>query len=105
MTRCRVVAIEVDGETEEVQALVADQFGSDEDKAALAAIVSAGRRAWASMTHPEHQAVPCPRARCGAWAGQSCTTAGGIQLEHGHLERHAAAIAADGRTCADEGGQ
>jgi|HubBroStandDraft_1064217.scaffolds.fasta_scaffold359441_3 hypothetical protein len=104
MTRCAVVRLTVDGQTEAVRAQVADEFGSDAERAALAAIVSAGRRRWAAMTHPEHRIIACPRARCGAEAGADCTTARGVPLEWGHLERHAAAIAADGRTCADGGG-
>ena len=102
MSRCQVVALEVDGKTETIRAQVKPGFGSDEDLAALAVIVSAGRKAWARMTHPDHRVVPCPRARCGTEAGTECATAGGTPLEWGHIERHAAAIAADGRTCAAE---
>lgn len=74
--------------------------GTGEDAAALAAVVRAGRRAWAATSHPEHLIVPCPRPGCDAEVGEQCSTTGGTVLPWGHRERHAAAIAADGRTCA-----
>ncbi len=103
MSRCRVVAFTADGKTEEIRAQVSEDFGTEQDAAALAAIVSAGRRAWASASHPEPFIVPCPRPGCGAEAGTPCTTTGGTALPWGHRERHAAAIEADGHTCAAEG--
>jgi len=87
----------------EVHAQVAEDYGSNEDAKALAALVSAGRRAWAMTSHPEPLGVPCPRPGCGAEAGDRCSTTGGTVLPWGHRERHRAAIEADGRTCADEG--
>ena len=77
--------------------------GTPGDAAALAAIVRAGRRVWAATSHPEPLTVPCPRAGCGAGTGLPCSTTGGTVLPWGHRERHAAAIEADGRTCAAEG--
>ena len=103
MGRCKVVTLTVDGKTETIRAQVARDFGSDEDAAALADLVSAARRRWARASHPEPLTVPCPR--CGAMAGVQCATATGrTALPWGHQERHAAAIEADGRTCADGGG-
>ena len=87
----------------EVCARVAADYGSNEDAKALAALVSSGRKAWAMTSHPEPMTVPCPRAGCGAEAGGRCSTTGGKTLPWGHRERHAAAIEADGRTCAAEG--
>ena len=86
----------------EVCAHVAEDYGTHEDAKALAALVSAGRKAWAMTSHPEPLSVSCPR--CEAEAGKPCATTGGKSLPWGHRERHAAAIAADGRTCAAEGG-
>ena len=103
MTRCRVVTITVDGKTERIRAQVAEDFGSEEDVKALADVVAAARRAWAGSSHPEHLIVPCPRGGCQAGAGVKCATPGGTVLPWGHRERHAAAIEADGRTCAAEG--
>ena len=102
MSRCQVVAFTADGKTEEVLARVSEEFGTPEDAAALAAIVRAGRRAWAASSHPEPLIVPCPRPGCGAKTGEQCATTGGTVLPWGHRERHAAAIEADGRTCAEE---
>jgi len=86
----------------EVHARVAEDYGTNEDARALAALVSADRRAWAVTSHPEPLGVPCPR--CEAGTGAPCTTTRGKALPWGHRERHRAAIAADGRTCAAEGG-
>ena len=94
---CMVTVI--DGE---VNAQVVEDYGTPEDAAALAAIVSAGRKAWMATSHPEPLTVPCPRDGCGAEVGAKCTTGRGVALPWGHRERHAAAIAADGRTCATE---
>ncbi len=104
MNRCRVVGFTADGKTEQVRAQVSEDFGTPQDAAALAAIVSAGRRAWAVSSHPEPLGVPCPRPGCRAETGAPCTTTGGKALPWGHRERHKAAIEADGRTCAAEGG-
>ena len=87
----------------EVHAEVAEDYGDHEDAKALAALVSAGRRAWAVTSHPEPLTVPCPRPGCEAGTGAPCTTAGGKALPWGHRERHKVAIEADGRTCAAEG--
>ena len=83
---------------------MSEDFGTEQDAAALASLVRAGRRAWAAASHPEPLIVACPRPGCGAWAGQPCTTTGGTVLPWGHRERHKAAIEADGRTCAARGG-
>ena len=103
MTRCKVVTFTVDGKTETIRANVHEDFGSEEDVKALADLVRAGRRAWAGSSHPDHLIVPCPRGGCQAGAGVKCATPGGTVLPWGHRERHAAAIEADGRTCAAEG--
>ena len=103
MTRCQVVKVTADGKTGTVEAYVAEEFGTEADAAALAAIVRAGRRAWAVSSHPEPLIVPCPRPGCHAGTGTPCTTTGGKALPWGHRERHKAAIEADGRTCATEG--
>ena len=103
MSRCQVVKCTADGKTGTVKAYVAEEFGTEQDAAALAAIIRAGRRAWAASSHPEPLIVPCPRDGCHAGAGAPCTTTGGKPLPGGHRDRHKAAIEADGRTCAAEG--
>jgi len=103
MNRCKVVTFTADGKTEEVRAQVAEDFGTEEDAAALASLVRAGRRAGAATSHPEPLIVACPRPGCGAWAGRPCATTGGTVLPWGHRERHRTAIEADGRTCVTEG--
>lgn len=100
MTRCKVVTVAIDGETETFRVDVHEDFGSVADVKAFADLVRAGRKRWAATSHPEPLTVACPR--CGAEVEAPCTTTGGKALPWGHRERHAAAIEADGRTCAAE---
>jgi hypothetical protein len=102
-TRCHLVAVPVDGKTEVIRAQVSPDLGA-EDAAALGVIIAAARLKYASESHPEPEIAECQR--CGAGPGVCCIRRSRFMPDgFTHRERHAAAIALDGRTCAGEEGR